>query len=260
MMENLRIALLQDDIVWENVEANLSRCESCLSAVAGNVQLAVLPEMFTTGFSMNAASLAEPADGKTVQALKRWAAQFHMAIAGSYIARDGGNCYNRGFFVSPDGEMTFYDKRHLFRMGEEARFFTAGKDRMVVDFHGWHIALFVCYDLRFPVWCRNVGNEYDLAIFVASWPQARAHAWRSLLTARAIENAAYVCGVNRVGTDGNNLVYVGDTMAVDYKGMLVGQAADGKQDALIVELDGNKLHSFWEKFPVWRDADSFVIG
>lgn len=258
-MENLRVALLQNDIVWEDVAANLSCCESRLSTLAGNVHLAVLPEMFTTGFSMNASALAEECDGVTVQTLKQWSSCFDMAIAGSYIARERGHCYNRGFFVKPDGEVIFYDKRHLFRMGEEGRFFTSGKERVVVDYLGWHIALFICYDLRFPVWCRNVGNEYDLALFVASWPEARAHVWRTLLIARAIENEAYVCGVNRVGEDGNRLVYTGDTMAVDYKGTVIGKAANGGKDAVVVELDGDKLHLFRERFPVWCDADSFMI-
>ena len=258
-MKNLRVALLQNDVVWEDVAANLSCCESRLSDMDTDVQLAVLPEMFTTGFSMNATALAEEGDSLTIRALKRWSSQFDVAIAGSYIARDKGCCFNRGFFVKPDGEMTFYDKRHLFRMGDEGRFFTAGNERIVVDYLGWRIALFICYDLRFPVWCRNVGNEYDLALFVASWPQVRAQVWRTLLMARAIENAAYVCGVNRVGEDGNHLVYTGDTMAVDYKGILMSKAVDGCQETLIVELDGDKLCSFREKFPVWRDADSFVI-
>ncbi len=258
-MENLRIALLQNDIIWEDVSANLDYCETQLAAIAGSAHLAVLPEMFTTGFSMNVATLAEEGEGTTLCRLKHWAAQFDIALAGSYIAREGDACYNRGFFITPDGRTYFYDKRHLFRMGEEGRFFTAGKNRLIVEYRGWHIALFICYDLRFPVWCRNVGNEYDVALFVASWPAARAAAWRSLLVARALENEAYVCGVNRVGTDGMNLPYVGDTMLIDYKGQVVDKVADNTQGTLIATLDGEKLHSFRTKFPAWRDADTFTI-
>lgn len=258
-MDKLRIALLQNSIEWENIPANLAQATHGLEALAGKVHLAVLPEMFTTGFTMNAASLAEEGEGPTLTTLRQNAVALHMALAGSFIACDGGAYYNRGFFITPDGEARFYDKRHLFRMGDEGRFFSAGNSRLVVEYEGWRIALFICYDLRFPVWCRNVGNEYDVALYVASWPQARAAAWRSLLVARAIENAAYVCGVNRVGTDNAGLVYIGNTMAVDYKGLSMGMVPDGEHGTLIIEADGDKLRSFRTKFPVWRDADHFSI-
>lgn len=258
-MEKLRVALLQNDIVWEDVDANLSYCEKALQALHGDVHIAVLPEMFTTGFSMSATQYAEEGEGKTLTALKAWAARYDVALAGSFIAREDGKCYNRGFFVKPCGEVTFYDKRHLFRMGDEGKVFTAGNRRVIVEYREWRIALFICYDLRFPVWSRNVGNEYDLALYVASWPQVRSHVWRSLLVARAIENACYVCGVNRVGEDGMKLVYTGDTMAIDFKGATVAQVPDGEQGCVVVELDGDKLQSFRTKFPTWRDADNFTI-
>lgn len=258
-MEKLRVALLQNDIVWENEDANLQACGDILSQLDEGVHIVVLPEMFTTGFSMSAVKYAEEGEGKTLSTIKKWAAQYDVAIAGSYIAADGGCNYNRGFFVKPDGDVTFYDKRHLFRMGDEGQVFTAGNSRAIVEYRGWHIALFICYDLRFPVWSRNVANEYDLALYVASWPQVRGQVWRSLLVARALENASYVCGVNRVGKDGLNLDYIGDTMAIDFKGSVVAKVPDGEQGVAIVELDGDKLQSFRTKFPTWRDADNFTL-
>lgn len=259
-MEKLNIALLQNDIVWEDVNANLQACEAVLATLDAGVHLAVLPEMFTTGFSMSAVQYAEEGEGTTLATLKRWAAQYDIALAGSYIARQEGKCYNRGFFVKPDGEVTFYDKRHLFRMGDEGKVFSAGNERTIVNYRGWNIALFVCYDLRFPVWSRNVNNEYDIALYVASWPQVRGHVWRTLLLARAIENACYVCGVNRVGEDGMKLVYTGDTMAIDFKGSVMDKVPDGEQGVVVVELDGDKLQSFRTKFPTWRDADAFTLN
>ena len=258
-MEKLRVALLQNDIIWENVDANLAYCEKALQQLDKNVHVAVLPEMFTTGFSMSATQYAEEGKGKTLTALKEWAARYDVALAGSYIAREEGKCYNRGFFVKPCGEVTFYDKRHLFRMGDEGKVFTAGDRRVIVEYREWRIALFICYDLRFPVWSRNVENEYDVALYVASWPQVRSHVWRSLLVARAIENACYVCGVNRVGEDGMTLAYIGDTMAIDFKGSTLDKVPDGEQGHVVVEFDGDKLQSFRTKFPTWRDADIFTI-
>ena len=258
-MEKLRVALLQNDIIWENVDANLAYCEKALQELDNDVHVAVLPEMFTTGFSMSATQYAEEGEGKTLTALKEWAARYDVALAGSYIAREEGKCYNRGFFVKPCGEVTFYDKRHLFRMGDEGKVFTAGDSRVIVQYREWRITLFICYDFRFPVWSRNVENEYDVALYVASWPQVRAHVWRSLLVARAIENACYVCGVNRVGEDGMSLAYIGDTMAIDFKGSTLDKVPDGEQGHVVVELDGDKLQSFRTKFPTWRDADAFTI-
>lgn len=258
-MEKLQVALLQNDVAWENVQANLEACERTIASLDAGVHLVVLPEMFTTGFSMSATRYAEEGDGNTLVSLKRWAAQYDVAIAGSFIAREGDKFFNRGFFVKPCGEVVFYDKRHLFRMGDEGKVFEAGNKRVIVEYRGWRIALFICYDLRFPVWSRNVANEYDIALYVASWPQVRGHVWRSLLLARALENACYVCGVNRVGEDGMSLVYTGDTMAIDFKGAVVAKVPDGEQGVAIVELDGEKLQSFRSKFPTWRDADNFTI-
>lgn len=258
-MEKLRIASLQIDIAWEDVELNLANCERAISTLDAGVHIAILPEMFTTGFSMTATQYAEEGEGKTLKTLKEWAARYDIALAGSYIARENNQCYNRGFFIEPSGDVTFYDKRHLFRMGDEGKVFTAGNRRAIVEYRGWHIALFICYDLRFPIWSRNVNNEYDLALYVASWPQVRSHVWRTLLLARAIENACYVCGVNRVGNDGLGLAYTGDTMVVDFKGAIIDKAPDGEPCIIVTELDYDKLQSFRIKFPTWRDADTFTI-
>lgn len=258
-MEKLRVALLQNNIVWENIPANLAYCDKILANLDRDIHLVILPEMFTTGFSMTAVQYAEEGNGPTLTALKQWASRYDIALTGSYIAREDGKCFNRGFFVKPSGEVTFYDKRHLFRMGDEGKVFTAGNERVIVEYRQWRIALFICYDLRFPVWSRNVANEYDIALYVASWPQVRAHVWRSLLVARAIENGCYVCGVNRVGEDGMSLLYNGDTMAIDFKGSIIAKVNDGEEGVAVVELDGEKLQSFRHKFPTWRDADCFTI-
>ena len=258
-MEKLRVALLQNNIAWENIPANLAYCDKILANLDRDIHLVILPEMFTTGFSMTAVQYAEEGNGPTLTALKQWASLYDIALTGSYIAREDGKCFNRGFFVKPSGEVTFYDKRHLFRMGDEGKVFTAGNERVIVEYRQWRIALFICYDLRFPVWSRNVANEYDIALYVASWPQVRAHVWRSLLVARAIENGCYVCGVNRVGEDGMSLVYNGDTMAIDFKGSIIAKVNDGEEGVAVVELDGEKLQSFRHKFPTWRDADCFTI-
>ena len=192
-MNKLRISLLQTDICWENKEYNLRRLHEKLEKLSGTTEIVVLPEMFSTGFSMNCHDLSEPASGATMQQLCAWANHYNIAIAGSYIASerniDGQTCYyNRAFFLTPDGKKYFYDKRHLFRMGHETECYSAGKERTVFNYLGWNIMLIVCYDLRFPVWTRNCSLEYDLLICPASWPTPRRRAWDILLQARALEN------------------------------------------------------------------------
>lgn len=230
-MENpdkLRVALVQAPIEWENPEANRLRFGRQLCELQGKADVALLPETFTTGFSMDAAVLAEPPGGPTLPAVKEWAAAYNLAIAGSFIAAENGRYFNRGFFVTPEGDVRLYDKRHLFRMAGENEHYTAGNTRLVVPYKGWNIALVICYDLRFPVWCRNVNNEYDVLLCCANWPEARVRAWRTLLEARAIENMAYVCGVNRVGTDGNGIPFRGDSLAFSPKGEIVAEAGYGR--------------------------------
>lgn len=280
-MENpdqLRVALVQAPIQWENPEANRIRFGRQLCELQGKADVALLPETFTTGFSMHPEAVAEPAGGPTLPAVKSWAAAYGMAIAGSFIAGENGKYFNRGFFVTPEGDVRLYDKRHLFRMAGENEHYTPGNTRLIVPYKGWNIALIICYDLRFPVWCRNVNNEYDVLLCCANWPEARAKAWRTLLEARAIENMAYVCGVNRVGADGNGIPFRGDSLAFSPKGEIVADAGNGQAvtspgngqpqstaaahggTVRIATLDKEALLRFRAKFPAWQDMDRFVIG
>ena len=220
MTEDLRISMIQSHIIWEDREENLGYYGELLRRVSGRTDLAVLPETFTTGFSMDVEKQADTMESQTVPTIKEWAKKYKLAVAGSFIAKDNGKFYNRAFFITPEGEEYYYDKRHLFRMAEEDKHFSAGDKRLIVPYKGWNICLQVCYDLRFPVWSRNVNNEYDLLIYVANWPEARKKAWKALLHARAIENMAYVCGVNRVGVDGKGFLFRGDSMIYNAKGLL----------------------------------------
>ena len=180
-------------------------------------------------------------------------------MAGSFIAKDNGKFYNRAFFITPEGEEHYYDKRHLFRMAEEDKHFSAGDKRLIVPYKGWNICLQVCYDLRFPVWSRNVNNEYDLLIYVANWPEARKKAWKALLHARAIENMAYVCGVNRVGVDGKGFLFRGDSMIYNAKGKKLADAGKREEITRTCTLKKSELDEFRAKFPAWKDADGFGI-
>lgn len=253
----LRIALFQMDITWEGKQENLKKIDTGLQSLQGKADLVVLPEMCTTGFSMNSAQLAEHTQGNTIANLKSRAAQYDLSIAGSFICTEEGAFYNRAFFINPTGDAHFYDKRHLFRMGDEQQHFSAGNRRCIFSFGAWKINLAVCYDLRFPVWLRNQNNEYDLLILVANWPHSRRHAWETLLMARALENQCYVCGVNRVGTDGNGLWHSGQSTLIDAKGKKIVQFADGEEGIKVVEIYLNTLNDFRERFPVWKDADEF---
>lgn len=252
----LRISLVQYDIVWENKEANLHYVEDVVTSLAGKTDIVVLPEMFTTGFTMNSHKLSESNDGDTITLLKQWATEFDIAICGSFIAKEKGHFFNRGFFISPESEY-FYDKRHLFRMGKEPEYFSPGDKRLIFEHKGFNICLLICYDLRFPVWARNINNEYDLIIYTANWPESRAKVWNTLLAARAIENISYVCGVNRIGKDGNDLVYKGDSKLIDAKGEVLASIKVDKVETVSISKD--ELDKFRNKFPVWKDADSFEL-
>ena len=215
--------------------------------------------MFSTGFSMNSHTLAETMNGETIDSLKEWSAAFGFAITGSFICQDSGNYYNRAFFITPEGEITHYDKRHLFRMSKEPDYFQAGEKKCILTYMGWNICLNICYDLRFPVWNRNRKNEYDLLIFVANWPETRRLAWETLLCARALENQAYVCGVNRIGTDGNGLKFSGQSLLFDAKGERIVSFSDYEEGICTANLNKESLSTFRSKFPVWRDADTFLL-
>lgn len=256
--QKIRISLLQTDIKWEDKNYNLATLEKYVSELSGTTDLIVVPETFSTGFSMNAHHLAEPVTGNTVTLLQSWAKQYDVALAGSFIASDNSKYYNRGFFIDPL-HATFYDKRHLFRMGDESTYFSAGKEQVVVSYKGFNICLLICYDLRFPVWSRNVDNHYDVLIYTANWPEARSRVWNTLLEARAIENQAFVCGINRVGKDALGLLYKGQSALIDYKGEKLAYLDNNTEQVETVEISKNGLDLFREKFPAWMDADKFAL-
>ena len=259
MMHPLKISIVQTDIAWENKQENLRMLREKLHALRGTTEIVVLPEMFSTGFTMKSRELAEPVSGITVRILKELAADFQLALCGSFICSERSNYYNRAFFITPEGEEFYYDKRHLFRMGNEAEYFSAGNNKLIISYRGWNICLLVCYDLRFPVWSRNVNNEYDLLIYMASWPQARRLAWDTLLCARALENMCYVCGVNRIGVDGNKLIYNGGSVVFSAKGEVLASVPDGEEGIETVSLSLISLQQLRDKFPVWKDAVAFRL-
>ena len=258
-MDSIRISIVQTDIVWENKQENLRLLHEKLQSLRGTTEIVVLPEMFSTGFSMQSDMLAEANSGETITALKQWASLFQVAICGSYITVDNGRYYNRAFFLTPEGEEFYYDKRHLFRMAEEHHHYEAGNERVVFEWRGWRILPLVCYDLRFPVWSRN-HNDYDLALYVANWPAPRSLHWQSLLVARAIENLAYVAGCNRVGTDGNGHHYRGDSRIISPQGEILATAEPHQATRLDAELSMTALKEYREKFPAWQDADPFTLN
>ncbi len=257
-MPDLRLTLVQTDLVWENPDANRAHLEEIIWQHQPDTDLIVLPEMFTTGFTMNASPLAEPMRLTTFRWMRQMAAQTRAAITGSYIVKDNGNYYNRMLWVEPDGTFAYYDKRHLFRMARETDTYAPGTQQVVCAWRGWRVALQVCYDLRFPVWSRNVDNAYDVLLYVANWPAARHRAWQVLLPARAIENLSYVVGVNRTGTDGLGIAYGGGSAAFDGKGESLCQL-DGRPALQTVTLRKAALDGLRQKFPAHRDADRFLL-
>jgi omega-amidase len=257
MSANLRVTMIQADLAWQDPIANRRELAAHFRGLAGHTDLIVLPEMFTTGFSMDAAALAEPMDGATIGWLREEAAAVGCAITGSLIVAEGGRHYNRLLWATPDGGLTQYDKRHLFRMAREHEHFAAGSERVTVELKGWRICPLVCYDLRFPVWSRN-RDDYDVLLYVANWPSRRRTAWSTLLRARAIENVCYVVGVNRVGKDGNGASYAGDSVALDFLGQVLGGDRGGDSVETVV-LDRESLATFRRDFPVHLDADDFVL-
>ncbi len=253
----MKIALIQSALVWENPKANRIAFEKKIEALASDIELIVLPEMFTTGFTMNPVAIAETMQGKTVQWMQTLAKAKKTAITGSVVIEENGNYYNRLLFVFPSGEVQQYDKRHLFTLAGEEKIYTAGKEKLIVDYLGWKICLMVCYDLRFPVFSRNTEN-YDVLVYVANWPETRILAWDSLLRARAIENLCYTIGVNRVHKDENGLNYNGHSQLIDPLGnyIIEPQEAEGN---FIAEINQNQLIANRHKFSFLNDADSFEI-
>ncbi|WP_163714305.1 amidohydrolase [Mangrovibacterium lignilyticum] len=253
----LTLSLIQADLVWEDVNANLRNFESMFGSIPSNVDLVVLPEMFSTGFSMQVERFAEPMDGETVSWMKKQAASLNTVLAGSLMIRENTSFRNRFVFVRPDGRLEFYDKRHLFSMGQENDHFMPGKERKIVELNGFRILPQVCYDLRFPVFSRN-RNDYDLLLNCANWPAPRKDVWLCLLKARAIENQAFVAGVNRVGSDANGIHYSGDSLIYDARGSVLEHAGNAA-NIVVQKLSLESLLNFRSKFPVLPDGDDYTL-
>lgn len=257
MAEKLKAALLQADLHWEERDLNIQKFEEQMNGVSMEVDLIVLPEMFTTGFSMNAANLAEPAQGKTFEWMQKIAAEKDAAVTGSLITSEKGHYYNRLYFVYPDGSFKKYDKKHTFTLAEEDKTYTSGKERLVLNYKGWKICPLVCYDLRFPVWARNT-EDYDVLIYVANWPAPRIHAWDTLLMARAIENMSYCLGVNRVGRDGKDHEYVGHSAAYDSLGKKISKDIEN-EGVIEITLEKDHLSKMRSQLRFLQDRDKFTL-
>ncbi|MEO6730432.1 MAG: nitrilase family protein [Ferruginibacter sp.] len=280
-MPPLTIATIQTNLDWENKAANLQRLEQKINDIGEKSEIVVLPEMFSTGFTMRPEVLAETMEGETVQWMKEIAAKNKIILTGSLAIKEEGRYYNRLIWMLPNGQMGYYDKRHLFGFAEEDKHYSAGNKRLIASVKGWKINLQVCYDLRFPVWARNriipkenpVQNstmteneesltetrpEYDILIYVANWPERRNHAWKTLLCARAIENQCYVVGVNRVGRDGNNINHSGNSLIIDPLGEVLYHIAD-EEDVFTITLQKEQLEEVRAKFPFWKDGDDFSL-
>ncbi|MBK9655469.1 MAG: amidohydrolase [Rhodanobacteraceae bacterium] len=263
-MRDLTVALVQAATVWHDARANREMYGTQVLGLAGRADLIVLPETFLSGFSNDAVSDAETMDGTGVRWLRELACEVGAVVSGSLVIRDGDAVFNRLVWARPDGTLACYDKRHLFRMAGEHQRYAAGSERLVVEIHGWRVCPQVCYDLRFPAFVRNRFDatnqllDYDLLLFVANWPSPRRHAWRTLLRARAIENLSYCVGVNRVGVDGNQLHYAGDSVALNYLGEpLVELGGEPGVVTALLSAEGLKAHR--ERFPAWLDADDFEL-
>lgn len=257
-MTDLNITTVQTQLHWEDAAANRRMFDKKLEALAGKTDVVILPEMFTTGFSMNAAKLAESMTGPTMQWLADHAQRLDAVVTGSLIIQENDNYYNRLIWMRPDGNYDTYDKRHLFTMAKEQLTYTAGNQRLTVEWRAWRVCPLVCYDLRFPVWARNT-DDYDVLIYTANWPSMRAYAWRTLLHARAIENQAYTVGVNRVGKDANDFPYSGDTMIIDPSGAEILYHTTNIEDLHTHTLSYEHLQQVRKKLPFLADKDAFSM-
>ena len=254
-MPTLDVTIVQADLHWHDAGRNLADFDRAIDGI--DTDLVVLPEMFTTGFSMDAPGLAEPADGPAVRWMQEKARAMGAAVCGSLIIKAEDNYYNRFFCIMPDGQEVTYDKRHLFRLADEQHHYAAGNELVTFDYRGFRIRPMVCYDLRFPVWSRN-RDDYDLIIYVANWPSRRHHAWHTLLRARAIENLSYAVGVNRVGVDGNDLPYAGGSAVIDFLGQELVDLGD-QPGIATASLELDDLQRFRERFAFHKDADDFTL-
>lgn len=263
-MQDLKILALQADLVWENPERNRLEFEKRIKREFDSHQLIILPETFTTGFPVDPRKYWEEIDGPTVNWMRKIADLYKAVITGSILIKTDENYANTLIWMYPDGNFEFYEKRHVFSMGGEHEKISAGKNKLTIDLMGWKIRLMICYDLRFPVWSKNQfdnnsGFEYDLAIYIANWPAVRSYPWKTLLLARAIENQAFVIGLNRVGIDGPGNSYSGDSMIVDFKGAVLEQGSEGIEQALSITISHKDLTEFRNKFNVGLDWDKFTI-
>ncbi|EGV42305.1 amidohydrolase [Bizionia argentinensis JUB59] len=258
MTDQLNLAFIQTNLVWENAEANRQNFEAKIKSIKKSVDVIVLPEMFTTGFTMNAQAVAETMDGETVGWLQKQASEANSAITGSIVIHENGNYYNRMLFVFPDGTIKTYDKRHTFSLAGEDKVYTSGTEKVIVHYKGWDLCLQVCYDLRFPVWARNT-TDYDALIYVACWPKSRMAAWDALLKARAIENMCYCVGVNRIGIDENQNEYSGHSTVYDVLGNNITPIRPHKDHIEIVTLDKKHITRYREKLKFLNDRDQFKI-
>jgi omega-amidase len=266
MNQPLTITLLQTNLHWENKTANLAMLKEKILSIKEKTEIVVLPEMFSTGFSMNPKLLAETMDGESVEWMKQVAEEKKIILTGSLIIEEKGQYFNRLIWMLPNGQYGVYDKRHRFAFAGEDEEYTAGSKRLIASVKGWKLNLLICYDLRFPVWARQgrgeqqpEGLEYDVLIYVANWPERRVIAWKTLLQARAIENQCYVVGVNRTGDDGNKIHYTGESMVVEPMGEIMYQKKE-VEDIFTITLDKDHLKMVREKFPFWKDADRFIIS
>jgi omega-amidase len=254
---DLNVTLVQAELAWQDPEGNRQQFAGLLGNLRGDTDLVILPEMFNTGFTMDTAAQAEEMGGETIAWMAEQARCLDVTLCGSLIVSAGGQYYNRCIWMPPDGHLSFYDKRHLFRMAGEHEHFAAGSERLVVALKGWRVCPLVCYDLRFPVWSRGT-LDFDLLLYVANWPTARRSAWRALLPARAVENQCYAAGVNRIGADGRRVAYAGDSLVADPFGNLLADLGDAP-GIVTVRLERDSLDRYREKFPAWRDADRFAL-
>ncbi len=258
MQNELKIAIIQANLVWENPIQNRINFSEKINTISEAVDLIILPEMFTSGFTMNANSVAEPMDGETMAWLKEKANEKRAVIIGSLVISENDNYYNRLVCVEPSGYITQYDKRHTFTLVGEHKVYTAGTEKVILNYKGWKICPLVCYDLRFPVWARNT-EDYDLLLYVANWPKVRINAWDALLKARAIENMSYCIGVNRVGLDGNNYEYPGHSATYDVLGHRIDSIPEDKEAIEIVILEKDHIKKYREKLNFLNDRDDFSL-
>ncbi|NOR74127.1 MAG: amidohydrolase [Draconibacterium sp.] len=254
-MQSLKITIIQPDIIWENPQGNIEKYSNWIDEIE-QTDVIILPEMFPTGFSMHSEKLKEKMNGTSIQWMKKMAVEKNTVVVGSLIIEDNNQVFNRALWVFPDGKIEKYDKRHLYTMGQEHLHYSPGNDKLIVEYKGWRFCPLICYDLRFPVWSRNQEN-YDVIIYMANWPSARHHVWKNLLIARAVENQSYCFGVNRTGTDGTELNYLGDSALVSPKGFadFLGE----KESVKTFEISYSDLHDFRKSFPLLDDRDEFQI-